>query len=58
MCSKYYEWRYKCIWYSQEFVMNPTLVDELERQLTIYNPSEYIFISNLSEERIKRCYSI
>ena len=40
--------------YSEEFLMNPTLVDELERQLTIYNPSEYIFISNLSEEQDKK----
>ena len=37
--------------YSQDFMMNPTLVDELERQLTIFNPNEYIFISNLSSDQ-------
>lgn len=40
--------------YSQEFMMNPTIVDELERQLTIYNPTEYIFISNLNSEQQKK----
>lgn len=40
--------------YSQELIMNPTLVDELERQLTVYNPNEYIFISNLSDNQNKQ----
>ena len=40
--------------YSEAMIMNPTLVDELERQLTIYNPNEYIFISNLSQNQNKQ----
>lgn len=36
--------------YSTEYILNPTIVDEIERQLMIYNPSEYIFLSNLEIE--------
>ena len=30
---------------------NPTTYDELERFISIYNPSEVIFISNLPDEK-------
>jgi DNA mismatch repair protein MutS len=32
---------------------NPTTYDELERYLSIYNPSEIILISNMSDKKIK-----
>ena len=35
---------------SNEYILNPTVVDEIERQIMIYNPSEYIFLSNLELE--------
>ena len=33
--------------FSKEYHHNPTTYDELERYVSIYNPSECIFISNL-----------
>jgi DNA mismatch repair protein MutS len=34
--------------YKENYLRNPTTFDELERFISIYNPSEVIFISNLS----------
>jgi DNA mismatch repair protein MutS len=34
--------------YSEQYIKNPTTFDELERFLSIYNPSETIMISNLN----------
>lgn len=36
--------------FKEAYVNNPTTFDDLERFISIYNPSEVIFISNLSEE--------
>ena len=33
--------------FKEPYVNNPTTFDELERFISIYNPSEVIFISNL-----------
>ena len=33
--------------YNEQYIKNPTTFDELERFISIYNPSETIFISNL-----------
>ena len=33
--------------YASNYINDPTVVDELERQLTMYVPNEFIFISNL-----------
>ena len=35
--------------YKENYIRNPTTFDELERFISIYNPSEVILISNLSE---------
>ena len=34
----------------ESYIHNPTTYDELERFISIYNPGEVIFLSNLSEE--------
>ena len=52
--------------YQENYIHNPTTFDELERFISIYNPSEVIIISNLIEGEIKdiinfvniRCSSI
>jgi len=52
--------------YQENYIHNPTTFDELERFISIYNPSEVIIISNLIEGEIKeiinfvniRCNSI
>jgi len=36
--------------YKENYLRNPTTFDELERFISIYNPSEVIFISNLTAE--------
>jgi DNA mismatch repair protein MutS len=36
--------------FKEAYVNNPTTFDDLERFISIYNPSEVIFISNLNEE--------
>jgi DNA mismatch repair protein MutS len=36
--------------FKETYLNNPTTYDELERFISIYNPSEVIFISNLSNE--------
>ena len=36
--------------FKETYVNNPTTYDELERFISIYNPSEVIFISNLPDE--------
>lgn len=38
--------------FKEAYVNNPTTFDELERFISIYNPSEAIFISNLSDKEI------
>ena len=38
--------------YSEQYIKNPTTFDELERFLSIYNPSETIIISNLNSADI------
>jgi len=38
--------------YSEQYIKNPTTFDELERFISIYNPSETIIISNLSRSDI------
>ena len=38
--------------FKEPYVNNPTTFDELERFISIYNPSEVIFISNLSDKEI------
>ena len=39
--------------YKESYIRNPTTFDELERFISIYNPSEVIFISNLSDDENK-----
>ena len=39
--------------YKENYIHNPTTFDELERFISIYNPSEVIIISNLLECEIK-----
>ena len=39
--------------YKEIYIRNPTTFDELERFISIYNPSEVIFISNLSDDESK-----
>jgi DNA mismatch repair protein MutS len=36
--------------YKENYIRNPTTFDELERFISIYNPSEVIFISNLPDQ--------
>jgi DNA mismatch repair protein MutS len=38
--------------FKEPYVNNPTTFDELERFISIYNPSEVIFISNLSDKEM------
>ena len=38
--------------YKKQYIKNPTTFDELERFISIYNPSETILISNLPEPEI------
>lgn len=38
--------------FKEPYINNPTTFDELERFISIYNPSEVIFISNLSDNEI------
>lgn len=38
--------------YKEPFLLNPTTFDELERFVSIYNPSESIIISNLTNEDV------
>jgi DNA mismatch repair protein MutS len=38
--------------FKEPYINNPTTFDELERFISIYNPSEVIFISNLSDKEI------
>jgi DNA mismatch repair protein MutS len=38
--------------FKEPYVNNPTTFDELERFISIYNPSEVIFISNLPDKEI------
>jgi DNA mismatch repair protein MutS len=38
--------------YSDEYIKNPTTFDELERLISIYNPSETIIVSNLPKTDI------
>ena len=38
--------------YSENYIRSPTTFDELERFISIYNPSESIIITNLSTEEI------
>jgi DNA mismatch repair protein MutS len=37
--------------FKETYVNNPTTYDELERFISIYNPSEVIMISNLPDEK-------
>ena len=39
--------------YKENYIHNPTTYDELERFISIYHPSEVIFISNLSGKEVK-----
>ena len=39
--------------YKETYIRNPTTFDELERFISIYNPSEVIMISNLSDDENK-----
>lgn len=39
--------------YKESYIRNPTTFDELERFISIYNPSEVILISNLSDDENK-----
>ena len=39
--------------YKENYIHNPTTFDELERFISIYNPSEVIIISNLHDSEIK-----
>jgi DNA mismatch repair protein MutS len=39
--------------YKENYILNPTTFDELERFISIYNPSEVIVISNLLDSEIK-----
>ena len=38
--------------FKEPYINNPTTFDELERFISIYNPSEVVFISNLSDKEI------
>lgn len=38
--------------FKEKYINNPTTYDELERFISIYNPSEVIFISNLPEKEV------
>ena len=38
--------------FKEKYLNNPTTYDELERYISIYNPSEVIFISNLLDKEI------
>ena len=38
--------------FKEPYINNPTTFDELERFISIYNPSEVIFISNLTDKEI------
>lgn len=38
--------------YTEQYIKNPTTFDELERFISIYNPSEIILIYNVSNEEI------
>jgi DNA mismatch repair protein MutS len=38
--------------FRENYLNNPTTYDELERYISIYNPSEVVFISNLSNKEI------
>ena len=38
--------------FKETYINNPTTYDELERFISIYNPSEVIFISNLPENEV------
>jgi len=38
--------------YNDEYIMNPATFDDLERFISIYNPSETIIISNLPKEDV------
>jgi DNA mismatch repair protein MutS len=52
--------------FQENYINNPTTFDELERFISIYNPSEAIIVGNISEEEMKivinyaniRCNSI
>ena len=39
--------------YKENYIHNPTTFDELERFISIYNPSEVVIISNLSEREME-----
>ena len=39
--------------FKEAYVNNPTTFDDLERFISIYNPSEVIFISNLNEAEVE-----
>jgi DNA mismatch repair protein MutS len=39
--------------FKEPYINNPTTYDELERFISIYNPSEVIFISNLPEKEVE-----
>ena len=39
--------------YKEKYIHNPTTFDELERFISIYNPSEVVTISNLSQKEIE-----
>jgi DNA mismatch repair protein MutS len=39
--------------FKESYINNPTTYDELERYISIYNPSEVIIISNLSEKEVE-----
>lgn len=41
--------------FKESYINNPTTYDELERFISIYNPSEVILISNLPEEKELDC---
>lgn len=49
LTSKSYIYEHNCI-----FNMNPTTFDELERIMSIYTPSEVLFISNIEEGTMKK----
>jgi DNA mismatch repair protein MutS len=43
--------------YTEQYIRNPTTFDELERFISIYNPSETILIYNVSNEEINEIVS-
>ena len=43
--------------FKEEYIDNPTTFDDLERFVSIYNPSEVIFISNLSNKEVDNIIS-